>query len=69
MKLLSLAGFFATVANACDLPSESCHCFPFASNYLVTTNYDFFGDTAQTQTSWRFKSLVKSDFDFDKKPP
>ena len=48
MKLLSLASFFATVANACHEPANACYCYPFASNYLVTTNYDFFGTTDLT---------------------
>jgi len=69
MKLLFLACIITNLTNACHSPSYACYCWPFTVNYIVTTNYDFFGTVDQTSTSWRIKPLVKSDFDFDKKPP
>ena len=39
--LTSLVIFFTPKTNACHEVTQPCHCFPYQSDYVVTTDYDF----------------------------
>ena len=55
LKLLSsLVIFFTPKTNACHEVTQSCHCFPYQSDYVVTTDYDFDFKTAT------FPSVMKT---------
>jgi hypothetical protein len=42
LKLLtSLVIFFTPKTNACHKVKESCHCYPYKSDYVATKDYDF----------------------------